>query len=200
MILTNAHSTKTSIPYRDDIFEIVREIPLIEVLERYSPNPLILKHGKPKMICPFHDDKNPSVSVKGQRWKCFGCGAGGDSIDLVARLYGLTSLEAAQMIAENFGLVVKRDKPLMPEQLKEIQRRNERRKLQGLWAQGADKLFRMACEMREAILTVTTPGDAEGETMETLAQLENLIDVLMYGNPTDIMHVLNGGWYHGYSG
>lgn len=33
--------------------------------------------------CPFHDDKKPSFKVdpERQRFKCFGCGAGGDMID-----------------------------------------------------------------------------------------------------------------------
>ncbi|MHB1406711.1 MAG: CHC2 zinc finger domain-containing protein [Desulfitobacteriaceae bacterium] len=201
MIFTNACSAIPSITYRSDIFEIVREIPLVEVIERYSPNPLIIRHGKPKMLCPFHSEKTPSLSVKGQHWKCFGgCGKGGDGPDFVAELYGLGRVEAARIIAKDSGLLVDVDKPLTPEQLKEIQRRNERRKLERLWVHGTDAVFRMACEMQNAILAVTTPEDADGEIIETLAQLGNLLDALMYGKFDDIMHVLNGGWYYGHAG
>ena len=35
---------------------------------------------------------------------CFGCGATGDVIDLVARLFGLNSYEAAQKLAQDFGI------------------------------------------------------------------------------------------------
>ena len=35
---------------------------------------------------------------------CFGCGATGDVIDLVARLFVLRSFEAAQKLAQDFGL------------------------------------------------------------------------------------------------
>ena len=35
---------------------------------------------------------------------CFGCGATGDVIDLVARLFGLSSFEAAQKLAQDFGI------------------------------------------------------------------------------------------------
>ena len=35
---------------------------------------------------------------------CFGCGAKGDVIDFVARLYDLTSLQAAQKLAYDFGI------------------------------------------------------------------------------------------------
>ena len=35
---------------------------------------------------------------------CFGCGATGDVIDLVARLFGLSSFEAAQKLVQDFGI------------------------------------------------------------------------------------------------
>ena len=35
---------------------------------------------------------------------CFGCGATGDVIDLVARLFGLSSYEAAKKLAYDFGI------------------------------------------------------------------------------------------------
>ena len=36
-------------------------------------------------LCPFHDDKNPSLSVNPDKnlWQCFGCGAAGDAIRFV---------------------------------------------------------------------------------------------------------------------
>jgi hypothetical protein len=36
--------------------------------------------------CPFHDDKSPSLAIYGSRWKCYGCGAEGDVLDLVAKV------------------------------------------------------------------------------------------------------------------
>ena len=36
-------------------------------------------------VCPFHDDKNPSMKVD-RRFHCFGCQADGDVIDFVSRL------------------------------------------------------------------------------------------------------------------
>ena len=35
---------------------------------------------------------------------CFGCGATGDVIDLVAKLFGLSSYEAAKKLAHDFGI------------------------------------------------------------------------------------------------
>ena len=53
--------------------------------------------------CPFHDDRNPSMKVD-RRYYCFGCGATGDVIDLTARLFDLSSLQAARKLAADFGL------------------------------------------------------------------------------------------------
>ena len=54
--------------------------------------------------CPFHDDKNPSMKVD-QRFHCFGCGADGDVIDFTAKLFDLSPKEAAEKLAQDFGLI-----------------------------------------------------------------------------------------------
>lgn len=53
--------------------------------------------------CPFHNDRTPSMKVD-KRFHCFGCGADGDVIDFVSRIFGISSLEAAQKIASDFGI------------------------------------------------------------------------------------------------
>ena len=54
--------------------------------------------------CPFHNDRHPSLKLNEDYFFCFGCGAKGDVIDLVARLFNLSSYEAAQKLASDFGL------------------------------------------------------------------------------------------------
>ena len=54
--------------------------------------------------CPFHDDKNPSMKVD-LRFHCFGCGADGDVIDFTAKLFNLSPKEAAEKLAQDFGLI-----------------------------------------------------------------------------------------------
>ena len=54
--------------------------------------------------CPFHNDRHPSLKLNEDYFFCFGCGAKGDVIDLVARLFDLSSYEAAQKLASDFGL------------------------------------------------------------------------------------------------
>jgi DNA primase len=52
-------------------------------------------------VCPFHADGRPSLMVypQNQSYFCFGCGAGGDVIDFVARLNGVGFREAAGMLS-----------------------------------------------------------------------------------------------------
>lgn len=50
--------------------------------------------------CPFHNDRTPSFTIYdgGRRFKCFGCGAGGDVLDFVQRAYGLSLPDAARIL------------------------------------------------------------------------------------------------------
>ena len=54
--------------------------------------------GWRKMKCPFHDDSNASASINydANRFKCFGCGAGGDIYDLIQHERGGTLVEAIE--------------------------------------------------------------------------------------------------------
>ena len=54
--------------------------------------------------CPFHHDRHPSMKLNEDYFFCFGCGAKGDVIDLVARLFDLSGYEAAQKLAADFGI------------------------------------------------------------------------------------------------
>ena len=43
--------------------------------------------------CPFHNDRHPSLKLNEDYFFCFGCGAKGDVIDLVAKLFNLSNHE-----------------------------------------------------------------------------------------------------------
>jgi DNA primase len=57
-------------------------------------------------LCPFHNEKTPSftVQVVFQIYKCFSCGAGGDLIDFVMRIEGISFYEALKLLAERHGI------------------------------------------------------------------------------------------------
>ena len=54
-------------------------------------------------VCPFHNDKNPSMKLD-RRFHCFACQADGDAVDFVSRLFQLPSKEAAMKLADDFGI------------------------------------------------------------------------------------------------
>ncbi len=55
--------------------------------------------------CPFHDDKHPSMKID-KNYHCFACGVGGDAVDYVSRMYGLSQYDAALKLIEDFSLPV----------------------------------------------------------------------------------------------
>ena len=84
----------------ENVFEVVKEsVTTREAAEMYG---IEVKRGG-MACCPFHDDRHPSMKVD-RRFHCFGCGADGDVIDFTARLYNLTPKEAAEKLAQDFGL------------------------------------------------------------------------------------------------
>ena len=54
-------------------------------------------------ICPFHDDRRPSMKVD-ETFYCFGCGATGDVITFTSRLFGISPASAARKLAMDFGI------------------------------------------------------------------------------------------------
>ena len=58
------------------------------------------------VCCPFHDDHTPSLKLNVDYFYCFGCGAGGDVVELTRRLFDLRPYEAASKLAVDFGVDV----------------------------------------------------------------------------------------------
>ena len=70
--------------------------------------------GTYKGICPFHDEKSPSLSVSPARglFHCFGCSAGGDVIRFIERIEHLSFTDAVEnlavLVCERCGRVPRR--------------------------------------------------------------------------------------------
>jgi DNA primase len=62
--------------------------------------------GNLKGLCPFHEEKSPSLSVSPSKglFHCFGCGAGGDVIRFVERIENVGFTEAAELLAARAGI------------------------------------------------------------------------------------------------
>ena len=85
----------------ESVFEAVKQsITVREAAQMYG----IEVNRSGMACCPFHDDKNPSMKLNEEYFYCFGCGATGDVIDFTARLYNSSPKEAAEKLAQDFGL------------------------------------------------------------------------------------------------
>ena len=60
-------------------------------------------------LCPFHNDRHPSLYMADDHYHCFACGEHGDVIDFVSKLFQLSLYDAAQKLAADFHLTP--DKP-----------------------------------------------------------------------------------------
>ena len=76
-------------------------------------------------LCPFHDDKNPSLTVNDQKrfYYCFSCGAHGDIFSFVRHGENIGFLEAVKSLADEAGL------KLRPETTAERERAEKRQYL-----------------------------------------------------------------------
>ena len=85
---------------------------IFDAVKGAVPVPLAAEHygltaNRAGMVCcPFHDDHTPSMKLNEDYFFCFGCGAGGDVVSLVSRLFDLRPYEAASKLAVDFGVNV----------------------------------------------------------------------------------------------
>ena len=99
-----------------NVFEAVKgNVTTRQAAEMYGIR--VNRHGM--AVCPFHNDKNPSMKVD-MRFHCFACQADGDAVDFVSRLFGLPCKEAAMKLADDFGISYdSRHKPTVKPKIRE---------------------------------------------------------------------------------
>jgi len=88
------------------IDEILTRVDAVDFIGRY----LQLKRAGAsyKGLCPFHPDKDPSLSVSQEKglWKCFGCGLGGNVITFIQRKENLDFPDAVRFIADLYQIPI----------------------------------------------------------------------------------------------
>jgi DNA primase len=84
--------------------EIKDRLNIADVISGYIP---IKKSGTNfKAVCPFHNEKSPSlmISPAKQIWHCFGCGEGGDVFGFVIKYENLDFKDALKILADKAGV------------------------------------------------------------------------------------------------
>lgn len=167
-----------------DPFQTIQQtVSAREVAEHYGIN----VNPRGWALCPFHNERTPSLHFRGARYYCFGCGASGDATDLVRELFGMTYAEAARRISDDFNLGLDFGTPATPEQREKAkQAAAEREAVKKLKAQfdqwridtmdKLDELIRIANKADYSNLS-----DKEVEIIKKKEFLEYLDDILLSG-------------------
>ena len=148
-----------------------------------------------KALCPFHNDRHPSMVVYDDHYHCFACGEHGDVIDLVANLYGLPVLDAANKLAFDFG--ISQDKPPTKEMQEQLNRKSEAQQLRE-----NEKLCFSALLAYMKLLqewkTLYAPRSPEDEPDDRFVQashnldyVEYLVDLLIMGDSYERTEIIN---------
>ena len=90
---------------RDDLKRQVQEA--TDIIQLIGEQVTLRPKGKEfACLCPFHEDRNPSMFVSPQKqiYKCFVCGAGGDVFSFVMNYHKLSFPEAMKVLAERAGI------------------------------------------------------------------------------------------------
>ncbi|MCR0308640.1 YodL domain-containing protein [[Clostridium] innocuum] len=163
----------------ENVFEAVKQsVSTREAAEFYG-----IKVSRTGMACcPFHDDKNPSMKVD-QRFHCFGCGADGDVIDFTAKLFNLSPKEAAEKLAQDFGLIYDSQ---APPRRRYARQKNEAQKFR----EDRQRCYRVLSDYYyllkkwEADRSPSTPEEEPHprfvEAIQKKAYVEYLLDLFLY--------------------
>src|SRR5690606_11968389 len=97
-------------PLADGDRERVREA--TDIVDLISEVTKVRRSGRTFMaICPFHEEKTPSMSVDRARglYHCFGCGEGGDVFTFIEKTQGVSFPEALEILSNRAGITLTRD-------------------------------------------------------------------------------------------
>ena len=144
-----------------DVFRECRErVSAKDAAARYGIE--INRQGKAR--CPFHNERTPSMGFKGGRYHCFGCGTGGDAVDLTARLFNLEPKGALSKLNRDFGLCLPLGRDPTPEERRADRRRRE-----------LDQAHREFEEWRKALISrLSRVYLLAHEALKTAAALDDL--------------------------
>ena len=148
---------------REDIDEVRQRTDIKEVVDGY----VTLKGaglGTFKGLCPFHDERSPSFTVRPQvgRYHCFGCGEDGDVIAFVQKQDHSSFQEAVEKLAARIGYELRYEDGGTGPNREEVGRR-----------QRLLDAHKIADEFFQAQLL--TPGAAEARTSTRVSSISRMI-------------------------
>jgi DNA primase len=103
----------------ETIDRIKQTVDIVEVVGDFVS--LKKKGANYSACCPFHNEKTPSFNVNPVRqiYKCFGCGAAGDSIKFVMDVDGIGYGEALRYLANKYNIEIQEEQITDEESLRQ---------------------------------------------------------------------------------
>ena len=166
-----------NIAYADKQRQIMEsnKIDIKEVFYRYIGGE-IQRNGFCK--CPFHSEKTASFMLfqKNKSFYCFGCGVGGNVINLVSRALNIGYLEAMKRLDEDYALglfnkTIKTDLKRSKEAVEIARKQLEKQRLQIKREENYFKLIDYFKELREMPVNQAVLHDIE--------HIERLLDMFL---------------------
>lgn len=165
-------------------FEIIKERVTVPRAAAYYG--ITFRNG---MCCCFeHNDKHPSMKLYEKNFHCFGCGAHGDVIALVASILSVSMIEAAKRINADFGLGLDMYKPVERSDIIMIHRKRQEEQDYAEWENHA---FNVLSEYHKLLIDWrnNAPESADDipdkhfvESINTLYYCEYIFDSFLNGN------------------
>ena len=147
--------------------------------------------------CPFHDDRTPSMKVD-QRFHCFGCGADGDVVNFVAKLFDLQNKEAAEKLAADFDIRYDKWKPpnrkTRHEKRKQELRARRFEETDRLFYAGLTDYFHTLLRWKEEYAPKSPDEEWDDrfvEALQNLLQIEYVIDCYLEANVEEKIDIMN---------
>ena len=162
-----------------------------EAAQRYGVE--VNRHGK--ALCPFHNDRHPSLFVDDDHYYCYACGEHGDVIDFTAKLFGLKLYEAAQKLAYDFGIT--QDKPPDKAMQEKLNRKSEAQRLrehEKLCFSALMAYYKLLQEWMVVYAPRTPEDDVDSRFAEAchwLSYVEYLVDLLIMGDSYERTEVID---------
>ena len=164
-----------------NVFEAVKgKVTARQAAEMYGVR--VNRHGM--AVCPFHNDKNPSMKVD-KRFHCFACQADGDAVDFVSRLFGLPGKEAAMKLADDFSIPYDaRKKPSIRPKIREPTPEQRYRQEENRCYKALSDYFHHLRTWKRQYAPQQPEDEWHPLFVEALqreSHIEYLLDVLLYG-------------------
>lgn len=179
--------------YQSNTIQTIKELlPIEEAAIKYLPGTEFRYFGNTmKISCPFHNDRTPSLVIWRDRnyFKCFGCQAHGDQIDLVARALNLTLGETIKLLTADLGIQGQQTGVAYDSIRRREKARQQEARLKSLVSSTWREVVYRYRTRGRWLLYVSSPFDLSQdpiiEALRTQGQDEYFLDVLDYGTPAE---------------